>query len=466
MSTRNYTAEAAIEYDAGARNGWDIAAAIGYVNDSTPRHTGQGILWLLKNRYGSGCVDVARDTIQTTEGLELYERLRDPNSVYQPSINAGSAFDEPEVDPVDKERERQQRAEQIRTLSELHRSEAKRRDYIKAIRETLPNMEPIPYREITVHDRGKMSIHKWVITLSDWHIGQKTPIAHTGGLYEQNLGITQWQVDRLLYALKSIHEVNTRGQIIEEVMVLVEGDIVDGDAMRPSQLRAIDIPVTEQALEAYRLLRYFMTQVAAFPGVKRVVAHVVGGNHDRTSARPGNAGLGETDYVDTYAWLMGSVLKESFRDDPRLDVEVWDTFFGYTIFAGQRFVFEHGASFKTSSGSYGGVGWYPILNAAGKYKDMLDGADIVSMGHFHVPAVLPTGRGGWVIVNGALPATTHWVQATFKSIRHPTQWLLDFHEDHGLVAPQPLYAIPDTLLGEGEAWKQAAEKSAALWTPR
>lgn len=365
---------------------------------------------------------------------------------------------------ISAEQERLRQQELVRQLATLQRTEAKRQEYIATIKAAMAEMEPLPPVEFFPLE-PKGSTRKWVLVVSDWHIGQKTPIEHTGGLYEQNLGVTRWQVDRLLTAIRSIHAVESRGERIDEILLLVCGDIVEGDAMRPAQLRQIEYSVTRQAIEAHRLLVYFVRELLALPGIERLTAHVVGGNHDRTSGKPGLAGLGETDYVDTYSWLIAEVMKETLRDEPRARVVNWDTFYGYTLFCGKRFVFEHGASFKTSSGSYGGIGWYPIMNAAGKYKEMLDGADFVVMGHFHVPGLLPSGRGGWVVLNGALPGTTHFVQSSFKSMRLPSQTLLELHEEHGLVGYRPIYAVPEILKDEGRAWDLAQAREDELWVP-
>jgi hypothetical protein len=366
------------------------------------------------------------------------------------------------IDPIAAEHERMVQRELIRQLTQLQRTEAKRQQYIDTIRTSLKELDPPPPIDFQEFKGEDALAHKWVIVLSDWHIGQLTPIEHTGGVYEQNLGVTEWQIERLLSSIKSIH---AEGHRIDEVLLLVLGDIVEGDSMRPAQLRQIEIAVTRQALEAYRLLNYFIRCILALPGVERVTVENVGGNHDRTTARPGNAGLGETDYVDTYSWLIGGVLKESFADEPRVRITNWETFYGYTIFGGRRFVFEHGASFRTSTGSYGGIGWYPIMNAAGKYKEMLDGADFIVMGHFHVPALLPAGKSGWLVLNGALPATTHYVQSNYKGIREPSQSLLVLHESHGLIGLRPIYAVPETLLSEGEAWDLAQERVDKMWAP-
>lgn len=343
---------------------------------------------------------------------------------------------------VKRQLERDQNTAAAKTLRELARSKAKREEYIDAIKEVLAPFEPSQPLPIFTPPTGKEAEVKWAIVYSDWQLGQKTPIESTGGIFEQDTAIVRQQLERMWAAERSIHavEIGSGAKRLNTLWHPVLGDIVDGDALRPSQAAAIDMVVTRQVVEAFDLLQQQIQRELKYLPVDKIVIDMVGGNHDRTSTKAGNAALGELDFVDTYAFLLGAMLQRVFADEPRVEIQNWETFFGYRIFAGLRHVFEHGASFKGSSASYGGVPWYPIVNAANNYRVMLDGADVVMMGHFHKPAVLPYGKDGWQIINGALPPSSQFIQAAFKGVRKPMQWLLEYHADHGITQFQPLYA--------------------------
>ncbi len=349
---------------------------------------------------------------------------------------------------VKAETEKLEAKEMKRSLLELTRSAAKRFEYVTAIRSSLAAYEPslvFPFPEQDSQTRVN-----WAIMLSDWHIGQATTMEHTGGMYEQTLAVTRAQVDRLIAAISGIF-YEAKGKVVEELWIPILGDIVEGDSMRPAQLREIELPVVMQTVEGFDLLSYFINTMLELPGLKHLYIDMVGGNHDRTTSKPGNAGLGETDFVDTFAWLIGAMLQRRFEDDPRVSIENWQTFFGTRDFAGLRHVFEHGASIRGGSGSYGGIPWYPIANAARKYSEMLGGVDMVWLGHQHTPYVIPLGQQGHIVGNGSLPATSRYVQSSFKSIRRPQQWLVEFHRNHGATAFRPLYA--DIALPKpGEVW--------------
>ena len=351
---------------------------------------------------------------------------------------------------IKQEQERLQQLELQRALRELTRTAAKRDNYIKAIKESLDSFEPSTPRPLPKHDR-KTEVY-WVICLSDWHVGQRTPIETTGGVYEQTLALTRLQVDKLLQSVSSIY-YEAQGKHVKQIWVPVLGDIVEGDHLRPAQLREIEVPVVKQTVEAADLLAYFLQSILDLPGLEKVIVDIVPGNHDRTTHRAGKAGLAEHDYVDSFAWLIGTVLQRMFERDNRISIVNHESFFGIREFAGLRHVFEHGSSIKLSGGSYGGVPFYPIMNAARHWESHLGGVDMVWFGHLHVPYRLPLGQQGYVVGNGALPATTTFIQSRYKTIRRPQQWLVEIHKVHGATAFRDLHADID-LLKPGEIWER------------
>jgi hypothetical protein len=347
---------------------------------------------------------------------------------------------------VEQERERIKRREELRELQQLQRTEAKRQEYLAVLREVLTPFEPSPLIALPNPSRHAPEI-EWSIDLSDWQLGQYSPSGSTAGLFEQTSQRVAQQLDSLWEAIQDIHriEVVSGHKRLSKIWMLFNGDLVEGDCLRPAQLRQIDKLVVQQVIEAADLAALLIRRCLTLPGVELIICDFVGGNHDRTTPRAGLAGLGEADYVDTYAWLIGSWIERMFENEPRVQVKVWDSFFGYREFGGLYHAFEHGASFRTSSSSYGGIPWYPIMNAAQQYTrmlvpELLPRVDIVHMGHFHQPAILPLGKGGWVIMNGALPPSSQFIQSSFKAVRQPLQWLIEYYPSRGWVNTwYPLY---------------------------
>jgi hypothetical protein len=365
--------------------------------------------------------------------------------------------DKPVADRVEEERLRLRRREETKTLMQLSRSAAKRAEYIDVLREIVPTFALTPYSNPARINKGNVADIAWGIDLSDWQVGQHTPIQSTGGIYEQTTEIAARQLDKVWEAIAQIHDIEVGGgsKRLRELWLNFIGDLIDGDCLRPAQAGQIDRVVTRQVLEVCDLAALFIRRCLTLPGIESIVIDMVGGNHDRTSAKAGNAGLGEIDFVDTYAFLIGHWLKTAFRDEPRVDIKVWETFYGYRKFGGFRHAFEHGASFKGGSGAYGGVPWYPITNAAQNYIKMLGGVDIVHMGHWHQPAILPMGQGGWVLMNGALPVSSQFIQSSFKGLRAPLQWMTEYNVKHEWVNNfYPLYADVGQFAKAGEVWSE------------
>ena len=387
--------------------------------------------------------EVKRRTGHSGETIRriVEERKLDPASV-------AKSLDETIRLSTEKDRYRAEQNEARKLLA----AEARMRRYLHVLEENLQSHEPTPLvLERETHSEDPT--HPWVLALSDWHVGQKTREEETGGIYYQDIATTRKQVAKIWNAVQLIHQVESKSRHLPELHVLNLGDLIDGDDMRPSQHRKVEEVVTKQVIAAFDLLDWLIGQLLTIFPV--VYIDGVGGNHDRLGPRRGDAGLGELDYIDTYAWLMMAFLERSRAKDiadGRLKLRNWETFFGYKEVAGQKLVFEHGSSFKWGAGSYGGVPWYGVHNLGPRYESMLGGADVIFLGHGHRPALLPKGRG-WICSNGALPASSTYAQSSFKTISRPVQWLLSLHEEHGVTGFHPIYAEADNALLPGQIWE-------------
>lgn len=348
-------------------------------------------------------------------------------------------------------------------LKRLVAAENHRQDVLRIVKDFTSLAEPPKYTPASKTGTKRLPHHTWGALLSDWQMGQKNTLAGSGGLFEQSTQITKGQVKLYWQLIEQQHAIQSAGKVVDELVYFSLGDLVENDQMRQSQAGEIDSIVTKQAVDALDLEAWLLNQaLATFPKVR--LLHV-GGNHDRTSPKAGNAGLGEMGFADTYSWLIGAVLERMFEraiDSGRLEIVNHESFYGAAIVANQRCVYEHGASFKASTGSYGGTSFYSITNAAAKYAAMLDGADLVLMGHHHKAMVLPLNDGfGWQVMNGALPPSSGFIQSNFKSVGRPTQVLIDIHADKGVVGWNPLYLDTAHRMQKGQFWQRVKAKRSA-----
>lgn len=361
---------------------------------------------------------------------------------------------------LDKERLDARRRAEILELRRLTSALQVKSDMLRTIAEHAPLLTP---PKLTLHGgNGKRPRHVWVLVLSDLQHGQKSSLGGSGQIFEQSSAISTQQFRLLWQRIDELARIASKSKEITEFWILDLGDMHEGDSMRVSQAMKVDSPVTVQCIEVVDLESELINNaLARFP---RVRVRKVGGNHDRVSSKPGTAGLGEMSMLDTFSWLGGEFLKRLHKraiEGGRLEFVNHESWFGGSQIAGLRCVYEHGASFKAGTGSYGGVGYYGIANAAAGYQRMLDGADLVLFGHFHTPMILPMNGGrGWQIVNGAFPPSSEYAQSSFKVVGRPTQWLLDLHEEHGLVEARPIYLELDSQMRPGDFWRSISERDA------
>lgn len=359
---------------------------------------------------------------------------------------------------LDLERGNAVRRTQIKELKDLLKGEQIRADILKTLADHVPLLTPPTLVETPgPADRPE---YTWVLVLSDLQHGQLTSFNASGGTFEQSSAVSREQFRLLWVKFQAQLAAASVSKRITRVVLLIVGDMHEGDSMRVSQAMKVDSPVTVQCIEVNDLETELIMNLAAV--VPMVEVHVVGGNHDRTSTKPGTAGLGELSMLDTFAWLGGEILARRLShliSDGRVELVNNESWFGAAIIAGRKVVYEHGASFRSSTGSYGGVSFYSIANAAAGYARMLDGADLVVFGHFHQPMILPMKGGwGWQVVNGAFPPSTEFVQSNFKGVGRPSQWLLELHEDHGMTMAQPIYLDTEHMVQPGDFWRNVAAK--------
>ena len=361
--------------------------------------------------------------------------------------------------------------ENARQLKRILGAEQRVQRYLTVLREACLSYEPTPLVIKPGAKHAERPEHEWIFVTSDWHTGQRTTIEETGGIYEHSISTVRGQVAKMWSALESIHDVESKGRNITKLNLLGIGDFVDHDDMRPSQHREVEDVISVQTVEAFDLLVWLVRQaLTRFPEVE---VDLIGGNHDRWTRMKGNAGLGELSYKDTVAWLLGAFMQRTLAPDiesGRLKVRNWETFFGYKRVNDIKVVFEHGSSIKWNANSYGGIPWYGVSQLGPKYDAMLGGADLVCIGHGHRASILPNGRN-WLVTNGALPATSTYVQSGMKAVQRPLQWLIDTHAEHGITGFHPLYAdVPEALMpgmiwDDPEHYAGLASVSELDWTP-
>src|SRR5438132_9039118 len=86
-----------------------------------------------------------------------------------------------------------------------------------------------------------------------------TKIETTGMMFEQNIDRVREQFVTLADAIDRLWSIDSHSKHIPELVVLLLGDLTEGDGMRPEQAVQIDLLVTKQTVEVAKLLGDFLT---------------------------------------------------------------------------------------------------------------------------------------------------------------------------------------------------------------
>ena len=120
-----------------------------------------------------------------------------------------------------------------------------------------------------------------VLMLSDLHIGKK--VVNHKNICIFNTEIAVKYIKKITKnLLKVIHHIQ-KGSKIDEVVILLLGDIIDNDSIYDSQAHHIDSHIAEQVKTATRVLWELIVEIANIKGIKQVRVATVRGNHGRTT---------------------------------------------------------------------------------------------------------------------------------------------------------------------------------------
>lgn len=386
-----------------------------------------------------------------------------------PEVLAAPAADEPAPAPaptvneaVQAERDRAKRRADIVTLKQLTSRRAWMEDIYEAVR-TAALAVDVPSLRADAAQLGTFDEETAVLLISDVHVGQHTPALINGG-WEQTLAVTQDQMRRLGDAVLRIWDIQHRSTPWRQLVIRDLGDDVEHSNMRASQHRYAE-PLVAQQSAAYGVMFADLIQRCL-----TVFAHVrverVPGNHGRVSEKAGNAGMDVLGPENSFDWIGGAFAAEILRaaiDAGRLTFINHANWYARTEVVGRRIVFEHGSSLR-GGGSWGGIPYYAIDRMAASYRDLEGAFDILALGHYHRPYVLPAGYGGVVIGNGSFPPTTPFVVAAKHAHTRPTQTLLSLHPKKGITMIRHLYL--DTVRADRVPPGDPAAEVAAADTPR
>jgi hypothetical protein len=363
-------------------------------------------------------------------------RVPKPKTVYiMPDAPPGA----PPRDPVEVERERQDRVRSLREEREALQAiagERNLRTYVeKLFRGLIPTLDPPPLFRATARATRGVTVETPLLHYSDWHYGETVSADGTRGLNAYDVATAERRVDAVTANAVQIAERLRAGGgwHFPRIVVAVNGDLVTGTIHELE--RHGDHPnIIWSVYHAGMLLaRQLRTLRAHFPAVD---AFCTSGNHGRL---PDARKMQSKDPTRNWDTMVALIAKTALADTPGVTLTIPDSYAVTYEVEGHTVLQSHGHDVK----SWGGIPWYGINRVISGYNalEASRGGRIAAylFGHFHSQTNL-TYPGGEAFVNGSLIGGTEWTVNALGRADRPCQMLLGFHRDHGVTHRWPIYA--------------------------
>ena len=269
-----------------------------------------------------------------------------------------------------------------------------------------------------------------VIHLSDWQIGALTDSYNLTVAREMILGQLLDIVTKLVAERQVVSDV-------DECVVLLGGDMVDGSALRPTQAWEVESTVYTQAVhDCPRLMADFVLGVTSL--FRKVHVECVRGNHGRNGAMKGNWNPSSVNW-DSVAYETAMHMVKPEEHDGRI---TWhnevETFYRIVPVGDHAIFLTHGDVFR-GSGGFAGIPVYSIVKKMARWVDSIpDDWAVLMMGHYHNPTALTVGSRTCYI-NGTTKRGGEWELEELAMSTRPAQRLQFWDKKHGVKSDHVIW---------------------------
>lgn len=279
-----------------------------------------------------------------------------------------------------------------------------------------------------IDKRKNISKEIAVLHISDTQIGKITTT--------YNSAVAVHRLELLVDKTIEITTARRKNAKIEEIHVILGGDIVEGEQIFPHQAHLIDQAVINQAMSAAGILAAIVERLLCV--YRKVKVICVKGNHGRNGPRH-NHGHPDTNWDVVCYQHTENLLKTAgakSRYSGRLEFIISKEFYyvDYTYDWGHLIV--HGDQI---SGGGAGFPWPGVARKIFKWADSITQAwDYMWMGHFHT---LNSGvfNHKMLLANGTTESDNEFALEQLASQGEPVQRLAFFNKKKGLICDYPVY---------------------------
>lgn len=292
---------------------------------------------------------------------------------------------------------------------------------VEAVKEALADYEP-PVVKPRKESKRRAETEVAVLHLSDTQFGKVTKT------YDSEIATKRVAeyIDRSLACIEAHrHYAN-----VDEAVLMLGGDMIEGELIFPGQAHSIDQSVLEQAVETCpRAMADAVLRLAS--EVKRLRVVCVAGNHGRPASK--HAGSHPKTNWDRVCYETARLM---VGKQAGVTWNIPDDFYAVTDVLGHGLLMVHGHQIR------GGFGGFPFYGVGKKLTGWIDSVDEdwthLFFGHLHTYTQGSINGRFW-FCNGTTESDNGYAREELAASGKPVQRLQFWNKRHGLVADRPIY---------------------------
>lgn len=323
----------------------------------------------------------------------------------------------------------------LRENARLKRQLAEREAGWEIIRETLQEVYAEPLNiEIQKPKTSELpgSPEVAVVSLGDIHYAKTTD--------SYNVAVCESRVQQVFTAVSEITELRRKAAPIDECILVLLGDMIEGSGIFPSQAYETSVDLITQMVKSgpEYCVNFILSLLQIFPTVR---IHGVVGNHGRIGKFQSDATNADSVYYEIVRKMVSTACPE---DSKRI---VWDLpldrgpgqqwYSRFDIIGRWSGMAVHGDQLR---GGFAGMPWYAFKTKIAGWNTTPQTAGFTHLwsGHFHTPASFRLNRVH-VLANGSTESDNQYSLENMSSSGSPCQRVCYFNERYGMLADQLIH---------------------------
>lgn len=292
---------------------------------------------------------------------------------------------------------RAQVREKERIIAKYRESHGGQIELAREICSAVKAVEPYPRTQLRIKNTSTSEV-PLLINMSDWHVGEMTRPAETGGMGAYNFAIAEKRAANYTENILAFTEVQRRAYNIKDAHIFGIGDYISG-SIHQELLVTNEFPLPVQTAKAGWLIAESIRRLASH--FDRVIFHGVGAdNHGRLQSKP----QAKQKAANNMSYLVHSLIEAYLTNHKNVKVIQYEDMRPIVEVASHPCVVMHGDTIRAVMS----IPYYGMAREKGReaVRQMLNkkNFDYIFMGHWHVPAIVEE----IIYVNGSLSGTSEW----------------------------------------------------------